>query len=91
MPHEGAAALPRAQAAVSPPLELDDIGAAVALDRCSVFGAERLGDGRPDVVAVVADKQPADPFEALDQVSWERVKHGDRVGHWSRAPAPRRR
>ena len=41
VPHHRAAALPGAQPSIGLPLELDGIGAAVALDRATVLGAER--------------------------------------------------
>src|ERR1700729_2605065 len=47
--------LPGAQPALGLPLEPDAVGKAIALDRAAVVGAERVGDGRPDVLVVVAD------------------------------------
>ena len=79
MPHDGVAALPRAQATAIPPLEVDRVGATVALHGAAVVRAEYVGDGRADIVVVVANQKPALPFEALDQVSRERAQDGRAV------------
>src|SRR5439155_17362773 len=84
--HDGAAALPGAQCAVGLPLELDRVGATVALDGGTVVGPERSGDRGPDIVVVVADQEPAHPFETLDQLGGQRVKHGRRVSHRGSTP-----
>src|SRR5262245_56834456 len=65
--HDGAAALPRAKDAAHQPLELDRMGAAVALDDALVVGAEGVGQWRTDVLIVIADQEPPYALEALDQ------------------------
>src|SRR5262249_9456849 len=64
--HDCAAPLPCAQPAVWLPLELDRIRAAITLDLATVVGAEGFSDGRPDVLVVVADQEPAHALKALD-------------------------
>src|SRR5262249_18387564 len=44
-------------------------------------------DGRPDVLVVVSDQEPARPLKALDQVGRQRVEDVWRVGHGGLAPA----
>src|SRR5207249_2225170 len=46
MPHDGVAALPRAQATAIPPLEVDRVGATVALHGAAVVRAEYVGAAR---------------------------------------------
>src|SRR5438034_1441759 len=88
--HDGAAALPSTQPTVWLPLELDRIRTAVTLDRTTVVGAECFSDGRPDVLVVVADQEPAHPLKALNQVGWQCVEDVWRVGHRGLASARRR-
>src|SRR5439155_20326183 len=84
-----AAALSGAQSSAGLPLELDCVGATVALDGVTVVSPERFGDRRPDVLAVVPDQEPALPLKAGDQLGGQRVENGRRVG--DRGGAPRRR
>jgi hypothetical protein len=69
------------------PLELDRVGLAVALDRATVVGAERIGDRRPDVVVVGAGEHPALALEPRDQLGRQGAKHGRRVSYRG-GPAP---
>ena len=66
------------------------MGTAVTLDRAAVVRAEGVRDGRPDVIVVVTDQQPALPLEPLDQLSRERLEHRRPVGQRGRS-APGRR
>ena len=74
--HDGAPALPGAQPTVGLPLELDRIRTAVTLDGATVVGAECFRDGRPDVLVVVADQEPAYLLKSLDQFGGQRMKYG---------------
>jgi hypothetical protein len=66
--YHGAAMLSGAQPTIWLPLELNAVGAAVALDGGSVIGAERLSEGCTNLVIVVAGEQPAFSLETLDQL-----------------------
>ncbi|CAK7282745.1 hypothetical protein SGPA1_20720 [Streptomyces misionensis JCM 4497] len=86
VPYDGAAALRGVQRAVRPPGELDGVLPAVALDLGPVLGAERLGQGRPDLVVVAAGQQPALALEPLGERGGQRLQHPRGVGH-RRRPA----
>ncbi len=84
MAHDGAAALLGAQGAVRQPGEVDGVGPAVVLDLRAVVRAERLRQGRPDLVVVGAGQQPALALEPLRQRGGQRLEHLFRVGHRGR-------
>lgn len=85
VPHHRASMLRGAQSAIGLPLACDRVGAAIALDSGTVLGAERLGEGRADLVIVAAGEQPALPLEPGDEPGWQRVEHGRRVGQRRRS------
>lgn len=84
VPHDGVAALPRAQGPVGLPGEVDGVVAAVALDGGVVLGTERLGQGGADLVVVTAREQPALALEPLGQRGGQRLEHPLGVGHRGR-------
>ena len=68
MTHHGAAALSGAEPTVGLPLEIDRVRPAIALDRATVIGAERLGEGHADVLVVAAGEHPALLLEPRDEL-----------------------